>query len=126
MRATPKKTNRVEKINSLLQHLLGNIILPYLQNAKGIVTITKVETSKDLRWAKIWISIVNDDDSAILGLLKNNVYDIQGELNRQMAVKIVPRISFYLDTSARYAEHIGEIFKKIEHEREENGANNGE
>ncbi|MBU6447845.1 30S ribosome-binding factor RbfA [Patescibacteria group bacterium] len=121
MRAPQKKTNRVEKVNSLIQHILGPVLHENLRGADGIVTITKVETSKDLRWAKIWISIVNGDDDAVLGTLKNNIYEIQGELNRMLEMKIVPRISFHLDTGARYAEHINEIFKEIEHEREDNG-----
>lgn len=121
MRAPQKKTNRVEKVNSLIQHILGPVLHENLHGAYGIVTITKVETSKDLRWAKIWISIVNGDDDAVLGTLKNNIYEIQGELNRMLEMKIVPRISFHLDTGARYAEHISEIFKEIEHEREDSG-----
>ncbi len=115
-----KRTNRIEKINSLIQRLLGEILLPYFQNSKSIVTVSKVETSRDLRWAKIWITIVNGNDEHILDLLKKNLYDIQGELNRHIEVKIVPRISFHLDTSARYAEHISNIFQKIEKERENN------
>lgn len=117
MRPPQKKTNRVEKVNSLVQRLLGEILLPYIKTTGAVVTISKVETSKDLRWAKAWVTIVNGDDEAIMGMLKNNVYDIQGELNRLMEVKIVPRISFHLDTSARYAEHISKLFKAIEDER---------
>lgn len=121
MRVPKKKTNRVEKVNSLIQHILGPILQEKLRGINGIVTISKVETSKDLRWAKVWISIINADDDAVLGALKNNAYDMQGELNRAMAMKIVPRISFHLDTGARYAEHISEIFKEIENERQDKG-----
>src|SRR5258708_5477902 len=113
MKPLHKKTNRVEKVNSLVQRLLGEILLPYFKSSEGVTTISKVEASKDLRWAKIWITIVGGNDQAILGMLKNNLYDIQGELNRMMQVKIVPRISFHLDTTARYAEHINKIFKEI-------------
>ncbi len=119
MQKTPlKKTNRVEKVNSLIEHLLGTILIPYVREQKGIVTVRKVDTSKDMRWAKVWITIVNDDDHKILQTLKNNIYDIQGELNRQIEMKMIPRVSFHLDTTARYADHINKIFKKIEDERE--------
>jgi ribosome-binding factor A len=122
MRPIQKKTNRVEKVNSLLEHLMGTVLLPYIKTVDGLVSIRKVETSKDLRWAKVWLTIVNGNDESIMGMLKNNLYDIQGEVNRLMEVKIVPRISFHLDTTARYADHISKIFKEIEHEREEGGA----
>lgn len=111
--APRKNTNRLEKVNSLLQILLGNILLPYLKSMNGITTVTKVQTSKDLKYAKVWVSIVGGDDTAIINTLKNNIYEIQGELNQQMEVKIVPRISFHLDTSGRYAAHIDEIFREI-------------
>lgn len=125
-RVPQKKTNRVEKVNSLLEHLLGRILLPYLQTQHGIASISKVQTSRDLRWAKIWISIVGDeaDDHKIMETLKNNIYEIQGEINHAMEVKIVPRISFFLDTSGRHAAHINDIFRQIEQEREENNADN--
>lgn len=112
-----KKTNRIEKVNSLIKHLLGTILLPYFKNLKGIVTITKVRASKDLRWAKVGVSVVEGDDAAAINTLNKNIYDIQGELNRNLEMKIVPRISFFLDTSARHAQHISDLFKLIEDER---------
>ena len=114
--APRKNTNRVEKVNSLIQVLLGNILLPYLKQLSGLTTVSKVQCSRDLKYAKVWISIVGGDDEVVMNTLKNNIYDIQGELNRRMEIKIVPRISFHLDTSGRYAERINEIFKKIEDE----------
>lgn len=113
-----KNTNRVEKVNSLIQHLLGNILLRFFKDRDALVTISKVETSKDLRWAKVWITVVNGDSQKVLAVLEHNLYDIQGELNREMQVKIVPRLSFHLDASGEYAQHINEIFHKIAEERE--------
>jgi ribosome-binding factor A len=112
-----KNTNRVDKVNSLVQQLVGSIILPYLKNTKGLTTISKVQTSKDLRWAKVWITVLDGDDEAVLNTLHNNIYEIQGELNRDLAMKIVPRLSFHLDTSTRYADHISKIFQEIEKEK---------
>jgi ribosome-binding factor A len=120
MKAVPhKKTNRMEKINSLVQLLLGTILLPYIKDQGTIVTVSKVNTSKDLRWAKVWITVVDEEkDHKVLKTLQNNLYDIQGELNRLMEVKVVPRLSFHLDTTARYADHISKLFHQIEDERE--------
>lgn len=134
----PKKdTNRIAKVNSLIQHGLGPILLEFLQGRPGIVTITKVETSKDMKWAKVWISIfggtevkkskadepvaeekgMTDFDKKTLKFLHDNIYDIQGELNKHFFTKIIPRISFHLDTSPRYVQHIDELIKKM-HEEE--------
>lgn len=119
----PKKpqksnSNRIPKMNALLQQLVGEIIQQYLSGQAGLATVSKVEVSRDSRWAKVWVSIVGGDDETILGIIEKNLYDIQGELNRQMDLKLVPRLQFYLDTSPRYAQHIDELIKKI-HEEEE-------
>ena len=116
MKPVKKDTNRIAKVNSLIQHELGPVLLEFLEDQKGLVTITKVDTSKDMKWAKIWISIFNGDDKTILNYLAKNIYDIQGEVNKHFHTKIIPRISFHLDTSPRYAQHIEELIKKVHDE----------
>lgn len=107
----------MEKINSLIQILLGTIILPYTKDQGTIISISKVNSSKDMRWAKAWITVVDPEkDKKVMKTLQNNLYDIQGELNRLMEVKMIPRISFHLDTTARYADHISQLFHQIEAE----------
>jgi len=114
-----KDTNRIAKVNSLIVHELGPILLEFLQGEDGLVTITKADTSRDMKWAKVWISIFGGDDDRILKLLadKGNLYEIQGKLNKHFSTKIIPRISFHLDTSPRYVQHIDEVIRKI-HEEE--------
>lgn len=130
-----KDTNRIAKVNSLIQKELGPILHEFLDWQNGLVTITKVETSKDMKWAKIWISIFNGTptrkgigneqikvsndvmDKKIMDFLSKNVYDIQGEVNKHFHTKIIPRISFHLDVSPRYVEHIDELIREV-HEEE--------
>lgn len=118
MKLVKKDTNRIAKVNSLIQHELGPVLLEYLDWQNGIVTISKVETSKDMKWAKVWISILNGDDDKILDFLSKNIYDVQGELNKHFHTKIIPRISFKLDTSPRYVEHIDELIRKVHGEEQ--------
>jgi ribosome-binding factor A len=117
MKAPKKNTFRLSKVNSLIQHELGPILHEFLEGEKGLVTITKVETSRDMKWTKVWISIFGGDDEKILKRLSSHIYEIQGGLNKYFATKVIPRISFYLDTSPRYVQHIDEVIKKI-HEEE--------
>ncbi len=117
------KANRLQKMNSLLQQLVGEAIRPYLEGENGLVTVSKVETSGDTKWAKVWVSIVGGDDDKILAVLKKNIYDIQGDVNRKMTLKMIPRLLFTLDTSPRYAQHINDLIHKI---HEEEGTEEGE
>lgn len=114
-----KSSNRIEKLNSLIQQIVGASLLEYLSGTDGIVTVSRVETSGDARWAKVWVSIVGGDDDKILATINKNIYDIQGNLNNQLAMKMTPRISFYLDTAPRYAQHIDELIQKIHNEEGE-------
>lgn len=133
MKPVRKDTNRIAKVNSLIQHELGPILHEFLDFQKGLVTITKVETSKDMKWAKIWISIFNPlptkpssspihdsamADKKIMDFLAKNIYDIQGEVNKHFHTKIIPRISFHLDTSPRYVQHIDELIREVHEEQE--------
>ncbi len=115
--AQPKSNNRIEKMNSLIQRLVGSSLPEFLENQNGLVTVSRVETSGDSKWAKVWVSIVGGDDDKILATIQKNIYDIQGELNRQLGMKMTPRLQFFLDTSPRYVQHIDELIKKI-HEDE--------
>ena len=116
MKPVKKDTNRIAKVNSLIQHELGPVLHEFLDWQKGLVTITKVETSRDMKWAKIWISIFNGEDKKILDYLTKNIYDLQGEVNKHFHTKIIPRISFHLDVSPRYVQHIDELIKKVHEE----------
>lgn len=111
--------NRKEKLNSLIQRLIGTSLPEFLDGQNGLVTVSRVETSGDSRWAKVWISIVGGDDDKILATINKNIYSLQGELNRQMGMKMTPRLQFFLDTSPRYVQHIDELIKKIHDEEEE-------
>lgn len=112
-----KSGSRSAKANSLIKHELGNILRDFLSEEEGLVTISRVQTSKDLRWAKVWISILGGNDQKILKLLQDNIYHIQGQMNRRFTTKILPRLQFFLDTNPRYAQYIDELIKKIHEEK---------
>ena len=136
MREVKKDTNRIAKVNSLIQKELGPVLHEFLDWYNGLVTITKVDTSKDMKWAKIWISIFHNDptrpdptdkskrikvgnevlDKKIMDFLTKNIYDVQGEVNKHFHTKIIPRISFHLDTSPRYVQHIDELIQEVHKE----------
>ncbi len=80
--AAGKTTNRVDKVASLIQQIVAATISPYVRNCDGIVTVSRVTCSHDLRWAKVFITVVGGEraDAQAMGTLKNNIYEIQGEL----------------------------------------------
>ena len=140
MQPIKKDTNRIAKVNSLIEHSLGPILHEALDWQNGIVTISRVETSRDMKWAKVWISVFYPNphpsrqvgtpspkgrgekelsimDKNILDYLSKNIYHIQGEMNKNFHTKIIPKISFYLDTAPRYVEHIDELIREVHKEK---------
>ena len=130
-----KNPNRIAKVNSKIQIELGEILREFLEGEKALVTITRVETSKDMKWAQVWIDILptgnlkakNEEpagdhktatpfDDKILKHIQSNIYEIQGEMNRKFTTKIVPRLQFVLDLTPRYVQHIDEVIRKIHQE----------
>ena len=106
-------TQRILKINKLIKQELGKIILTDVDFSKDIIlTIIKVKTSADLRHADVFISILPDEmNIEIEKELKENIYFIQGKLNRRLNMKPLPRIRFIADKSGEYVEEIDRIIK---------------
>ncbi|MBL8030957.1 MAG: ribosome-binding factor A [Candidatus Doudnabacteria bacterium] len=112
---TPQKEPRLRiiRLQSLVQELLGKILPEYLGETNALVTVNQVEISGDMRHAKVWLSVLGGDDKVIFKIIEKHIYAIQGELNRELPMKLVPRLQFNLDTSPRYAEHISELINQI-------------
>ncbi len=105
-------SRRTEKVSSLVQQEVGEFILKL--ELPALTTISKVEITPDLKWGKIWITVMGDaaKQAGVLEVLKENLFDIQGELNRALAMKIVPRVKFVIDHGEEYAAKINELLRK--------------
>ena len=81
----------------------------------AMVTVSEVRVSPDLSLAKVFVSIFPSAKAdTVMQLLQDNVRALRGELGRLVAkqLRIVPELTFLLDTSLDYAEHIDELLKK--------------
>jgi ribosome-binding factor A len=83
-----------------------------------MISVTKVDLSKDMRHAKIFVSIYDDENirnQAFEGL-KNAEGYIRKELGQRMRLRYIPEISFRYDDSIEYAIHINKLLQKVEQE----------
>lgn len=107
-------STRQQKVNSLLQREISEYLLEEgFEGIAGIVTITGADASPDLEHAKIFFSVVGQETEAVLAILKQHIYEIQGMLNRKMAMREVPRIVFVPDPSGAYAQHISQLIHRL-------------
>lgn len=109
---------RVQKLNSLIQELLGTILPEYVGHIPSLTTVTQVAVSGDLKHAKVWLSVLGKDQDKVFKTVEENIYDIQGAVNQHLAMKVLPRLEFKLDTAPEYAQHISEVIDKIQSSEE--------
>lgn len=105
-------SRRTEKVASLLQQEIGEYLLQL--ELPALTTISKVEVTPDLKWCKIWITVMGDEkkQAEVLENLRSKLYDLQGELNRKLTMKFVPRVKFVIDHGEEYAAKINELLRK--------------
>ena len=113
-------SQRIQKVNELLKRELGKIILKELEFSRDIlITITDVESSPDLREAKIWVSVMPENQiSLALRVLKRNIYNLQKKLDKRLKMRPVPRIEFLKESKSEEAQKIEEILDKIREEKD--------
>ena len=113
-------SQRIKKVNELLKRELGKIILKELEFSRDIlITITDVESSPDLREAKIWVSVIPENQIFLaLRVLKRNIYNLQKKLDKRLKMRPVPRIEFLKESKSEEAQKIEEILDKIQEEKD--------
>jgi len=104
---------RREKINSILIHEIGDILLKEMEFPLGVlVTVTNAEATEDFKEAKIFVSVLPFKESQrILEILGKNIYHIQQFLNKRLRMKPVPKIFFKIDPSIEQADKVERLLK---------------
>ena len=114
-------SNRIEKVNSLLEHEIGKILLrDFAFSPEILVTLTRVNTTANMIEAKSYISVFPEAKSAgIINALNKSVYDIQYKINRTLKMRPIPKIRFVQETEISKAAKIEELlFKAAEMDEE--------
>lgn len=106
---------RISKINDLIRQHINDIILKDLSLKEGVfVTIAKVDTSSDLRYTRIFVSIFPEKErDYAMKTLEKEIYGIQGALNKKLQMRPLPKIIFQLDTTESKADEIEKLLKEI-------------
>ena len=110
-------STRQLKVAREIQKDLAEIIRGKGMAAWGgaMVTVSEVRISPDLSVAKVYVSIFPSEKQAdVMFSLQDQNRALRGELGRKIGkqVRIVSELTFYLDTSIDYAQHIDELLKK--------------
>lgn len=110
---------RLEKINEELKREISEIVQYKLKDPRlGLVTITGVEITPDLRYAKVYFSVlgsVQEEVKAEQGLKSSAGY-VRRLIGEAIKIRYTPELIFKLDKSAEYSVN---IFKQLEEIKDE-------
>ena len=111
-----KNNNRFGRIEEEMKKELSNIISNKLKNPDitGLISVTKVKVTTDLKYAKIYVSILNAKNTkGTLRGLKQSAGFIRSEIAKSINLRNTPEMIFELDDSMEYGERIDSILKRI-------------
>jgi ribosome-binding factor A len=93
-------TDRMRRVNEVMREVLGSAITTELEDPRiGFVTVTEVDTSPDLRSARVFVSVLGDEDAreATLAALRSSHAILQARIAGEMRIKRTPTLSFHYD-----------------------------
>lgn len=114
---------RLNRLAEEIKREITDIIRYSLKDPRvsPLTSITDVEVSKDLRHAKVFVSIYGSEEEqtkTLEGLKSANGF-IRSELGKRISLRYIPEITFILDTSIEHGVKISQIINKISGEKKE-------
>jgi len=107
--------HRIEKIESLIRQVLGEMIQrEFIPPEGALVSLTRIAASGNLQEAKAYISVIPDRlGGEVVGNLQKNAWRFQGELNKKLKMRPVPKIIFAADRQAAQAQAVETIMEQL-------------
>ncbi|MFQ5721280.1 MAG: 30S ribosome-binding factor RbfA [Candidatus Aminicenantales bacterium] len=114
-------SRRQKRISSLIKEELSRLLIEFIQtSSSGLITITRVEMSKDLKTAYVFLSLYGGQEKEkIIEILEKRKGMLRKSIASKIKLKYNPLLIFLLDQTNAYQERIDKIIKAIrKNERE--------
>ncbi len=111
-----RPTRRTQRLSLQIQQEIGMMLFRNVKDRRiGLVTVTGVELTPDLRHAKVFVSTMGSETekSESLEALNHAAGWIRRELGQRIRMKFLPEIVFRADTSLEYGERIDRLLDEI-------------
>ena len=117
-------SRRVDRINGLLREEISRLLSREIKDPRlsGLLTITQVRTSSDLRNAKVYLSVLGNDEANTTALqgIQSAATFLRKQLRERLRLKYVPFLTFEIDDSMETSDH---IFRLMDQALQESGLN---
>jgi ribosome-binding factor A len=107
---------RLDRVNQLIREEISLLLQRELKDPRlGFITVTGVETSPDLRLAKVFVSVLGDEGqwAASLSALGGARGFIRNWLRRHLELRTTPELSFRADRSIEHAARIQQLLRQL-------------
>lgn len=107
---------KIERLEHLFVEKIGQIIRDEIKDERiHFVTVTAASITSDLYYAKVYITVLDDEHrEEMLKLLNKASNFIERELSKRIEIRRMPNITFVYDDSIEYANRIENIIERIE------------
>jgi ribosome-binding factor A len=109
-------SQRTDRIDELLRQEIGSIVTREVADPRiGFATITKVETTPDLRHAKVWVSVIGQpkERSQTISALSRAMPFVRRELGRTLRLKRIPDLHVELDDTAERGTRVMHLLDEL-------------
>lgn len=110
-------SQRTERVDELLRQEIGSIVSREVADPRvGFATITSVETTPDLRHAKVWVSVIGQppEREATLAALRRAMPFVRHELGTRLRIKRIPDLHIQLDDTAERGTRVLRLLRELE------------
>jgi ribosome-binding factor A len=110
-------TARTDRIDQLLREEIGRLVTEEVVDPRvGFATITRVETTPDLRHARVWVSVIGQpaERRATVAALGRAMPFVRRELGRTLRIKRVPDLHVELDDTAERGTRVLQLLDELE------------
>ena len=108
-------SKRIQRVNQLVKEELSKILLKEVDFPKDtLVTVTRVDTSPDLKQTKIFISCIPEDQRLrVLSILNKNLSLLQKKIGEILLMRIIPKIKFIEEKETQEAARVEALLGKM-------------
>ena len=109
---------RTDRIEEEIKKVVSKLIDQGLKDPRltGLISVTKVEVTKDLKYCKVFVSMLGSkDQAAAMEALKSSAGYVRREIGANVRMFATPEVKFELDDSMEYGERIDTILKQLGH-----------
>jgi ribosome-binding factor A len=106
-------SHRIDRVNELLKREIGTVVQKDYEWNGALVTVNAVETTQDIKEAKVWVGVLGGRIEQVLEKLNRDHGAIQKKISKRVVLKSMPVLSFRHDASAERGVEIVNLLDEV-------------